>query len=118
MTVAAKEACVLCDLLAACAGDRDLLEGLAQRFFAEIQEVLDTPWATAAIADFVYPETRGDRPADLENTLKFGQAMVVLAARDADVHKLRLEVTNLIKPRSVYRDPDFVARVHAVMAEA
>jgi 2-polyprenyl-6-methoxyphenol hydroxylase-like FAD-dependent oxidoreductase len=118
MTVAAKEACVLRDIFAARAGDRDPFEGLAQTFFAAIQEVLDTPWATAAIADFVYPETRGDRPADLENTLKFGQAMVVLAARDAEVHKLRLEVMNLLKPRSVYRNPDLVARVRAVMAEA
>lgn len=118
MTVAAKEACVLRDLLAVRSLQRDPLDGLAQTFFAEIQDVLDTPWATAAVADFVYPETRGERPADLENRLKFGQAMTVLAARDADVHKLRLEVMNLLKPRSVYRDPDLVARVHAVMAEA
>ena len=117
MTVAAKEACVLRDLLAARSLERDPLEGLAQTFFAEIQEVLDTPWATAAAADFVYPETRGDRPADFENMLKFGRAMVALAARDPDVHKLRLEVLNLLKPRSVFRDPDFVARVRAVMAE-
>ena len=118
MSVAAKEACVLRDLFDARATERDPLEALAQTFFAEIQDVLDTPWATAAVADFVYPETRGDRPADLESTLKFGQAMVALAARDADVHKLRLEVMNLLKPRSVYRDPDFVARVRGVMAEA
>jgi hypothetical protein len=44
--------------------------------------------------------------------------MTVLAARDADVHKLRLEVMNLLKPRSVYRDPDLIARVRAVMVEA
>jgi 2-polyprenyl-6-methoxyphenol hydroxylase-like FAD-dependent oxidoreductase len=118
MTVAAKEACVLRDLLAARSLERDPLDGLAQAFFAGIQDVLDTPWATAAVADFVYPETRGERPADFENRLKFGQAMTMLAARDADVHKLRLEVMNLLKPRSVYRDPDLIARVRAVMVEA
>jgi 2-polyprenyl-6-methoxyphenol hydroxylase-like FAD-dependent oxidoreductase len=118
MSVAAKEACVLRDILDARALEPDPLKGLGQKFFAAIQEVLDTPWSSAAISDFVYPETRGDRPADLENTLKFGQAMVVLAARDADVHKLRLEVMNLLKPRTVFRDPEFVARVRGVMAEA
>jgi 2-polyprenyl-6-methoxyphenol hydroxylase-like FAD-dependent oxidoreductase len=118
MTVAAKEACILRDLLAARASVSDPLDGLAQAFFGEIQEVLDTPWAAAAVGDFVYPETRGDRPADLEATLSFGRAMVKLAARDADVHKLRMEVMNLLKPRSLYRDPAFVARVRAVMAEA
>jgi 2-polyprenyl-6-methoxyphenol hydroxylase-like FAD-dependent oxidoreductase len=118
MTVAAKEASILRDLLAARASASDPLDGLAQAFFAEIQEVLDTPWAVAAIGDFVYPETRGDRPADFEATLGFGRALVKLAARDADVHKLRMEVMNLLKPRSVYRDPALVARVRAVMAEA
>jgi 2-polyprenyl-6-methoxyphenol hydroxylase-like FAD-dependent oxidoreductase len=118
MTVAAKEACVLRDLLAARVSAIDPLDGLAAAFFAEIQEVLDTPWATAAVADFVYPETRGDRPPDLEATLRFGQGIVRLAARDADVHKLRMEVLNLLKPRSVYSDPAFVARVREVMAEA
>jgi 2-polyprenyl-6-methoxyphenol hydroxylase-like FAD-dependent oxidoreductase len=118
MAVAAKEACVLRDLLAARESAIDPLDGLAAAFFAEIQEVLDTPWTTAAVADFVYPETRGDRPLDLETTLSFGQAIVRLAARDPDVHKLRMEVLNLLKPRSVYRDPAFVARVRAVMAEA
>jgi len=62
MSVAAKEACVLHDLLAVRALERDPLEGLAQSFFAAIQEVLDTPWSSAAVSDFVYPETRGDRP--------------------------------------------------------
>ena len=118
MTVGAKEAYVLRDLLAARVSASDPLDGLAPAFFSEIQEVLDTPWAMAAVSDFVYPETRGDRPPDLETTLKFGQAMVRLAARDADVHKLRTEVMNLLKPRSVFRDPAFVARVREVMAEA
>ena len=43
MSVAAKEACVLRDLFAVRSLERDPLEGLAQSFFAAIQEVLDTP---------------------------------------------------------------------------
>ena len=117
MSVAAQEACILRDMLKARAAAADSIDGLAPAFFAKIQEVIDTPWATAAIADFVYPETRGERPPDIGNILKFGQAMVRLAARDADVHKLRLEVLNLLKPRSVFRDPALVQRVFAVMAE-
>jgi 2-polyprenyl-6-methoxyphenol hydroxylase-like FAD-dependent oxidoreductase len=118
MTVAAQEATILRDLLAERGSASDPLDGLAQAFFSKIQEVLDTPWALAAVSDFVYPDTRGARPPDLETTLKFGQAIVRLAARDAEIHKLRMEVMNLLKPRSVYRDPAVVARVRAVMAEA
>ncbi len=117
MSVAAQQACVLRDILAARAAAHDPFVMLAQTFFAAIQEVIDTPWTTAAVADFVYPETRGERPPDIENTLKFGLVLNRLAARDADVHKLMFEVRHLLKPQSVYRDPAFVERVRAAMAE-
>jgi hypothetical protein len=67
--------------------------------------------------DFVFPGTRGQRPADFETTLKFGMALTRLAAEDAAVHKLAAEVQNLIKPRSVYGEAELVKRVRAVMAE-
>jgi hypothetical protein len=51
-------------------------------------------------------------------TLKFGIALIRLAAEDPAVHKLTLEVQHLLKPRSVYRDPDLVRRVFAKIAGA
>jgi hypothetical protein len=68
--------------------------------------------------DFAFPNTRGQRPADFETTLKFGDALTRLAAEDPAVHRLTLEVQQLLKPRSVYRDPTLVQRVLAEMAEA
>ena len=118
MSVAAQEACVLRSILAARTAAGDPFDGLARAFFAALQDSIDTPWATAAVADFAYPKTRGERPLDIENTLKFGLALNRLAARDADIHRLMLEVRHLLKPRSVYRDPALVERVRGVMAEA
>jgi len=118
MSVAAQQACILRDILAARAGAPDPFDALAQAFFAAIQGVIDTPWTTAAVADFVYPETRGERPPDFENTIKFAFALNRLAARDADIHKLMIEVRHLLKPQSVYRDPAFVERMREVIAEA
>jgi hypothetical protein len=66
----------------------------------------------------VFPETRGQRPADFENTLRFGAALTKLAAEDADVHRLIAEVQNLLRPRSAYSDPALVQRVVAMMANA
>jgi 2-polyprenyl-6-methoxyphenol hydroxylase-like FAD-dependent oxidoreductase len=116
MSVAAQEACLLRTLLARLAGDRDPLAGLAPAFFAEMQALIETPWSVALV-DFVFPETRGQRPADFETTLKFGMALTRLAAEDAAVHRLAAEVQNLLKPRSVYGDPALVKRVLAAMAE-
>jgi hypothetical protein len=122
MSVAALEACLLQRLLQRLAGDRlggdsDPIAGLAPTFFAEIQTLIETPWSVA-ILDFVFPDTRGQRPADFETTLKFGIALTRLAAEDPDVHKLTVEVQHLLRPRSVYRDPALVQRVLAKMAEA
>jgi len=116
MSVAALEACLLRRLLERL-GDGDPIAGLAPAFFAEVQALIETPWSVA-ILDFVFPDTRGQRPADFETTLRFGIALTRLAAEDPAVHKLTAEVQNLLKPRSVYRDRKLVERVLAKMAEA
>jgi 2-polyprenyl-6-methoxyphenol hydroxylase-like FAD-dependent oxidoreductase len=115
MSVAALEACLLRKLLETPRGDP--LAALAPTFFAEVQAIIDTPWSVA-VFDFVFPDTRGQRPADFETTLKFGIALTRLAAEDPAVHKLTAEVQNLLKPRNVYLDPGLVKRVFAKMAEA
>jgi 2-polyprenyl-6-methoxyphenol hydroxylase-like FAD-dependent oxidoreductase len=116
MSVAALEACLLRRLLER-SGDGDPIAGLAPAFFAEVQALIETPWSVAVL-DFVFPDTKGQRPADFETTLRFGIALTRLAAEDPAVHKLTAEVQNLLKPRSVYRDPKLVERVLAKMAEA
>jgi 2-polyprenyl-6-methoxyphenol hydroxylase-like FAD-dependent oxidoreductase len=117
MSVAALEACLLKRLLENSREGGDLIAVLASTFFKEMQALIETPWSVATL-DFAFPETRGQRPADFEMTLKFGIALIRLAAEDPAVHKLTLEVQHLLKPRSVYRDPDLMRRVFAKMAEA
>ena len=117
MSVAALEACLLKRLLENSGEAGDLIAELASTFFKEMQALIETPWSVATL-DFAFPETRGQRPADFEMTLKFGIALIRLAAEDPAVHKLTLEVQHLLKPRSVYRDPDLMRRVFAKMAEA
>jgi 2-polyprenyl-6-methoxyphenol hydroxylase-like FAD-dependent oxidoreductase len=117
MSVAALEACLLQRLLARLGGDSNSIAGLAPTFFAEVQTLIETPWSVAVL-DFVFPDTRGQRPADFETTLKFGIALTRLAAEDPAVHKLTAEVQNLLRPRSAYRDPALVQRLLTIMAEA
>ena len=113
MSVAAQEAVALGTLLEHRATEPEPLRGLAAEFFARAVPIVDTPWASAVIPDFAHPETRGERPADFEQTLKFGLALGRLAAEDPDIHRLSAEVQHLLKPRSVYRDPALVERVLA-----
>ena len=117
MSVAALEADVLTGLLAVQSAQGNGLATLPSAFFAEAEKLIETPWSMAAIPDFIDSRTEGQRPADFEGTIKFSAALLKLAAQDAAVHKLFIEVQNLLKPRSVFRNPELVERVQAVMAE-
>jgi 2-polyprenyl-6-methoxyphenol hydroxylase-like FAD-dependent oxidoreductase len=114
MSVAAQQACRLKALLGTLSEQRDPLSVLAPSFFAELGSLLETPWAIACL-DFAYPQTRGERPSEFEQTLKFLAALNRLAAREPEVHKVMSEVSHLMKPRSVYREPAFAQRVLAEM---
>jgi hypothetical protein len=115
MSVAAIEAQELKQRLEACSLDDDPWDRLAPEFFTAIGHVLDTPWDVAKL-DFIYPQTRGDRPEGFENTLKFLAALNRLAAREPAIHKLMMEVQHLLKPNTVYREPEFRRQIAAEMA--
>jgi hypothetical protein len=54
--------------------------------------------AARALSD---PKTEGPRPDDLRQRLEFGEALNHLAAQDAAIHKLLIDVLHLLKPQSV-----------------
>jgi hypothetical protein len=116
MSVAAQEACLLRQILAARSPPGDRLQGLAKIFFEKIPALIETPWNVATF-DFMHPATRGQRPADFETRIKFAVAVTKLAADDPDVHRLTAEVQHLLKPRSVYRDPALLQRVLPLLAQ-
>jgi 2-polyprenyl-6-methoxyphenol hydroxylase-like FAD-dependent oxidoreductase len=118
MTVASKEAQLLHRMLASRASEDDPLEGLGRAFLAEATPLIETPWMMAAIPDFVFPETRGERPVDLEERLRFAGALSRVAARDAAVQRLAIEVWHMLRPRSAYQDPELVRLIEEEMAMA
>jgi hypothetical protein len=89
----------------------------ARSYFAALEPLVDTPWRMAAIPDFVYPQTRGERPPDLAQQLAFGMATARVAARDPAIHRLQVEVQHLLKPRSAFREPEVMQKIEAEMAE-
>jgi 2-polyprenyl-6-methoxyphenol hydroxylase-like FAD-dependent oxidoreductase len=116
MTVAAQEAQALRRLLRASALKAEPLATLSQTFLAEAENLIEQPWAISAVPDFIYPQTRGKRPEDLEDRLKSQLALTRIATQDPVVHKLVSEVRNLLKPLSTLKEPDLERRVEAEMA--
>ena len=116
ITVAVQEANTLRRLLSTNALEPEPLATLAQAFLAEAESLIQGPWAISAVPDFIYPQTRGERPEDLEDRLKSQVALARLATRDPAVCELFAEVRHLLKPLSALDDPELVRRVEAEMA--
>ena len=66
---------------------------------------------------FGHPETSGVRPKDLQERLKFQKKSGRLAARDASVFQLLIEVRHLLKPLTALEDPSIVSRTEEEVAQ-
>jgi 2-polyprenyl-6-methoxyphenol hydroxylase-like FAD-dependent oxidoreductase len=115
MTVALQEADLLFDLLRTL--DENSLATLAPTFLAKAEVLIAAPWAMSAVPDFVYPDTTGERPADLADRLNFQRALGRLAVHDAEVYELLTEVRHVLKPLSLLDDPSIVERVKEEIAK-
>jgi hypothetical protein len=58
------------------------------------------------------------RPPQIEARATQQPAQKPLAATDPEIHKLMLEVSGLLKPASVLREPEVAARIAAEMRDA
>jgi 2-polyprenyl-6-methoxyphenol hydroxylase-like FAD-dependent oxidoreductase len=116
MSVAAQQAHALGKLLAQSASGEIALADLWRPFFTAVAALVDTPWALAAVPDFIFPQTRGVRPADFEMSLQFGLALNRAAARHEDIHRLAAEIQHLLRPRSALMEPHVIERVMAEMS--
>ena len=111
------EAVMLGNLLAAHRNSTGTFDGVGGDYLVAVQETLEAPWAVA-VSDFAFSHTTGDRPPDLARRLQYSEALVHLAAQDADVHKLMVEVSQLLKPQSALREPAIAERIRALMVAA
>jgi 2-polyprenyl-6-methoxyphenol hydroxylase-like FAD-dependent oxidoreductase len=114
MSAAAQQALALKQLLATAADESDPLGWLQLNYFKRLAAVLDAPWSVA-VSDLIYPETTGTRPETFERAMKFAAGLLRLAVQEPEIHKLMTEVQQLLKPPSVYNDPELHRRIAEVM---
>jgi 2-polyprenyl-6-methoxyphenol hydroxylase-like FAD-dependent oxidoreductase len=114
MSVAAQQALLLKQLLTTAMDKSDPLAWLQLNYFEKLAVVLDAPWSVA-VSDLIYPETTGTRPETFERSMKFAAGLLRLAVQEPQIHKLMTEVQQLLKPPSVYNDPELHRRIAQVM---
>jgi hypothetical protein len=73
----------------------------------------------AAGFDFVFPQTRGERPPGMEERARYLRALDLLSTQDDEVQRLMIEVFQLLRPLSALHEEPLRSRVLARMqAEA
>ncbi|MET1025669.1 MAG: NAD(P)-binding protein [Dongiaceae bacterium] len=118
MSVAGQEAQLLDEMLRKRAAEADPLAGLAEAFFARAKPLIQGPWEMSAVPDFIYPDTRGERPEDFDDAIAFSSGLYRVAFKDPVVRRLILEVHQLLRPPSILHDPALVQRVKAELDKA
>lgn len=90
------------------------LAGLTRRFQRELARLNQTPWLMATSADFLCPETEGERPS---SQTRFAHAYLfqvgLLTMEDRFTHQTFIEVAHLVKPPSALFQPRIATRVFA-----
>jgi len=114
MSVAAGHAVALRDVLA----ETSDLDAIAAVYLPRAAEVSRQAWSLAAMADLEYPRTVGERPARFEQMVQGSEAMRRAAAMHPEVHLLRFEIGNLLKPDSAVRSGPAARLVVREMARA
>jgi hypothetical protein len=87
------------------------LDGLAQAFFPKAAAVVRTPWTLAAHQDWAFPQTHGERPANLEEDAQYFAALDALTADDVEMYRLLVDVFHLVKPLSALQEESVQSRV-------
>jgi hypothetical protein len=113
MSVAARQAKLLRDILCTATTDGDPIAAIQTRFMSEVDPLLQTPWSMGVNADFAYPCTRGKRPEGYEEGRLFEAALFRATVADPVVHSAFSDVVQLVKPFDYLQSPDIRQRIEA-----
>jgi len=79
---------------------------LAPLYFGQLGQVLSEPW-DVALQDLAYPHLAEQRPADFRARMAFRAAISRLAVRNGAIHRLSTEVAQLLRPATVWPEPEW-----------
>jgi 2-polyprenyl-6-methoxyphenol hydroxylase-like FAD-dependent oxidoreductase len=118
MSSAAKQARLLQIVLDGAVKKPDPVAAAQAGFMADVESVLQTPWNMSTGADLAFPEIRGERPENFEESRKFEAALFRAVVADPIVHRAVMEVSQLLQPHELLHEPDIMERIEALSASA
>jgi 2-polyprenyl-6-methoxyphenol hydroxylase-like FAD-dependent oxidoreductase len=113
MSIAAKEAVLLGEMLTAVKGRQQLpnRQGFSSQFHKRVSKVVDTPWLLATTEVFRYPQVAGKRPFGIKLNHWYTAQIFDLCATDPTVYSAFQQVLNLLKGPEILFHPAILWRV-------
>jgi 2-polyprenyl-6-methoxyphenol hydroxylase-like FAD-dependent oxidoreductase len=115
ISVAAIEGEALGETLSSVAQGGGALASVWRPFFQRMAEIIEAPWVMAAVPDFIFPHTVGERPANFDASVRFTIALTRATARHPDIHRLAAEIQHLLQPRRALMEPHVLERIMGEM---
>ena len=115
MSAAARQANVLREVLSEHLSQARGTDGIAADFYSRATELNSTPWNLAAGFDFAFPQTRGQRPAGIEERARYFAVLDRLQTEDPEIRRLMTEVFHLVTPLSALLEEPLRSRVRAMI---
>jgi 2-polyprenyl-6-methoxyphenol hydroxylase-like FAD-dependent oxidoreductase len=117
MSVAAKQARLLQNIMDRVTAEPDAVAASQAGFMSEVASVLQTPWNMSTSADLAFPGTRGERPKNFAESRQLEAALFRAVIADPIVHRAMTTVGQLLQPHDLLREPDIMRRIQAVSAQ-
>jgi 2-polyprenyl-6-methoxyphenol hydroxylase-like FAD-dependent oxidoreductase len=115
MTLASVHAMGLEEILAERAASGKGLKDIAAPYFERVHGFTKGVWQGLENVEYTYAGTKGERPADIDMRMAFSRGLRELIEEDAEVHKLMMDVGQLMVPAGALMRPDIAARVMQIV---
>lgn len=115
MTLASTHAINLLELLEERAAKGTGLAGIAAPYFERVQLFTRAVWEALEALEFQCEGVKGERPANLDMRIAFGNCLRELANEDHEVLELFLRVGQLVDSPQVFERPEIMGRIMARM---
>jgi 2-polyprenyl-6-methoxyphenol hydroxylase-like FAD-dependent oxidoreductase len=115
MSAAARQAKLLGEVLSDRLSQGRGGAGVAGDFYSRAADLNSTPWNLAAMFDFAFTQTRGERPSGSQERARYFLTLDRLQAADPEIRRAMLEVSHLVRPLSSLFEEPLRSRVRAQM---
>jgi hypothetical protein len=113
MSSAAMQSRLLRAALQRAAPEADPIAAVQAAFMSDVKSVVTQPWNMSTSVDLAFPEARGERPENFEDSRRFEAKLVRASVADPTVHRALIEVGQLLQPPKILREPHMQERIEA-----